>query len=322
MPVLADEEGVLLVGHARVDAAAKLQLTSIPVIVAKGWTEDEKRAYRLADNQLAARAGWDPDLLNNELRALEFGGFNVDLSGFQPDRLAEILAGLGSGGLTDPDSIPEVPGQPVTRRGDIWVLGDHRVGCGDSTNPADVAAVLAGSQPHLMIADPPYGVAYDPSWRGRLGLDVGKLAQGKVLNDDQADWREAYALFPGDVAYIWHAALYGDVVAAGLAACGFQLRAQIVWAKQHFTLSRGDYHWKHETCGYAVREGKGSHWTGDRTQTTIWEFPNGNPFGTRSASRAGGTARRSRSSACAARSLTTAGRARRSTTCFSIPARA
>jgi hypothetical protein len=159
MPVLADEEGVLLVGHARVDAAAKLQLTSIPVIVAKGWTEDEKRAYRLADNQLAARAGWDPDLLNNELRALEFGGFNVDLSGFQPDRLAEILAGLGSGGLTDPDSIPEVPGQPVTRRGDIWVLGDHRVGCGDSTNPADVAAVLAGSQPHLMIADPPYGVA-------------------------------------------------------------------------------------------------------------------------------------------------------------------
>jgi hypothetical protein len=120
----------------------KLKLTSIPVIVAKGWTEDEKRAYRLADNQLAARAGWDPDLLNNELRALEFAGFNLDLIGFQPDRLAEILAGLGSSGLTDPDSIPQAPDQPVTGRGDIWVLGDHRVGCGDSTNAADVAPVL------------------------------------------------------------------------------------------------------------------------------------------------------------------------------------
>jgi DNA modification methylase len=279
MPVLADEQGVLLVGHVRVEAAAKLKLTSIPVIVAKGWTENEKRAYRLADNQLAARASWDSDLLHNELRDLKFADFNLDVIGFQPDRLAEILAGLGSSGLTDPDSIPEAPDQPVTRRGDIWVLGDHRVGCGDSTNATDVAPVLAGSQPHLMVADPPYGVSYDPSWRARRGLAAGKLALGKVLNDDRADWREAYALFPGDVAYVWHGALHGDIVAAGLAACRFQLRAQIVWAKQHFTLGRSDYHWKHETCWYAVREGKASHWTGDRTQTTIWEFPNGNPFG-------------------------------------------
>ena len=100
-----------------------------------------------------------------------------------------------------------------------------------------------------------------------------------MLNDDRADWREAYALFPGDVAYIWHGALHGDIVAAGLAACRLQLRAQIVWAKQHFTLSRGDYHWKHETCWYAVREGKSSHWGGDRRQTTVWEIANNNPFG-------------------------------------------
>jgi DNA modification methylase len=279
MPVLVDENGVLIVGHARVGAAAKLNLPSIPVIVAKGWTEDETRAYRMADNQLAARASWDPDLLHNELRDLQFADFDLDLIGFEPDRLAEILAGLGSSGLTDPDSIPEVPDQPVTGRGDIWILGDHRVGCGDSTSAADIAPVLAGSQPHLMTADPPYGVAYDPSWRARHGLGAGKLALGKVLNDDRADWREAYALFPGDVAYVWHGALHGDVVAAGLATCGFQLRAQIVWAKQHFTLGRGDYHWKHETCWYAVRGGRVSHWTGDRTQTTVWEFPNGNPFG-------------------------------------------
>ena len=103
--------------------------------------------------------------------------------------------------------------------------------------------------------------------------------RGKVVNDDRADWHEAYALFPGDVAYVWLGALHGGVVAAGLAACGFQLRAQIVWGKQHFTLSRGDYHWKHETCWYAVREGKTSHWQGDRTQTTVWEIANNNPFG-------------------------------------------
>jgi DNA modification methylase len=279
MPVLVDENGGLIVGQARTSAAAKLKLPSVPVIVARGWTEEEKCAYRLADNQLAARASWDPDLLRDELQDLKIAGFDVDLIGFEPDRLAEILAGLGPSGLTDPESIPEVPNAPVTGRGDIWLLEDHRVGCGDSTSAADVAAVLAGSQPHLMVADPPYGVNYDPSWRARRGVAAGKLARGKVLNDDRADWREAYALFPGDIAYVWHGALHGDVVAAGLAACGLQLRAQIVWAKQHFTLGRGDYHWKHETCWYAVREGKASHWTGDRTQTTVWEFPNSNPFG-------------------------------------------
>jgi DNA modification methylase len=258
-----------------------LGLKSIPVIVAHGWSEEEKQAYRLADNELAARANWDSDLLGSELRDLKFGGFDLDLIGFEPDRLDEILAGLGSSGLTDPDAILEIPDQPVTRPGDVWLLDDHRVGCGDSTNAADVEPVLAGSQPHLMVTDPPYGVDYDPSWRARRGLGSGKLARGKVLNDNRADWRQAYALFTGDVAYVWHGALHGDVVGADLAACGLQRRAQIVWVKQHFTLSRGDYHWKHECCCYTVRDGKTSHWQGDRTQTTVWEILNNNPFGNR-----------------------------------------
>ena len=278
-PVVVDEEGNLLAGHGRARAAAKLGLTSIPVIVANGWSQEEKRAYRLADNQLAARASWDFDLLGHELQELGFGGIDLGLIGFEPDQLETILAGLGSSGLTDPDSIPEILEQPVTRPGDIWLLGDHRVGCGDSTNSADVARVLAGTEPHLMVTDPPYGVGYEPSWRSRRTLSRGKLAQGKVLNDDRADWQEAYALFPGDVAYVWHGALHGDVIAANLAGCGLQPRAQIIWSKQHFTLGRGDYHWKHETCWYAVRDGKTSHWQGDRTQTTVWEIANNNPFG-------------------------------------------
>src|SRR5262249_43457528 len=126
IPVLVDEQGVLLAGHARVSAAAKLGLKSIPVIVARGWSDDEKRAYRLADNQLAARASWDSERLSNELRELEFAGFDLDLIGFERDQLDTILASLGPSSLTDPDSVPEVPEQPVTRRGDIWLLGNHR----------------------------------------------------------------------------------------------------------------------------------------------------------------------------------------------------
>src|SRR5438477_3895034 len=281
MPLLVDEQGELISGHARVGAAIILELKSIPVIVARGWSEDEKRAYRVADNQLAARATWDSDLLRDELQALKFADFDLSSIGFELNELETILAGLGSSGLTDPDSVPEIPDQPVTRPGDGWLLGNHRVGCGNSTSAADVAPVLAGSQPHLMITDPPYGVEYDPSWRARRNQSGGKLARGKVLNDDRADWHEAYALFPGDVAYVWYGALHGDVVAADLAACGLQRRAQIIWVKQHFILSRGHYHWKHECCWYAVREGKTSHWQGDRTQTTVWEIANNNPFGNR-----------------------------------------
>lgn len=178
-PALVDEQGVLIAGHGRVAAGAKLEVSSIPVIVARGWSEEEKQAYRLADNELAARARWDPDLLRSELSNLKFSGFDLDLIGFEPDRLEDILAGLGSSSLTDPDSTPDIPENPVARPGDVWVLGEHRVGCGDSTNAADVAPVLGGSKPHLMVADQPYGVGYDPSWRARRGLGSGKLAEGK-----------------------------------------------------------------------------------------------------------------------------------------------
>ena len=322
-PVLVDEQGVLIAGHGRVAAAAQLGLTiPIPVIVAQGWSEEEKQAYRLADNELAARGSWYVDLLRSELGDLKNSRFDLGLTGFDPDRLAEILASLGSGGLSDPDSIPDVPDQPVTGPGDVWRLGDHRVGCGDSTNAANVEPVLAGSQPHLMVSDPPYGVGYDPSWRACRGVSSGKLARGKVLNDDRADWRQAYSLFTGDVAYVWHGALHGDVVGGDLTACGFELRAQIVWTKPHFTLSRGHYHWRHETCWYAVREGKAGHWQGGRKQTTGGRSPITIRLAINSASRVGDTPRKSRSSACAVRSSTTAGRASWSTTRFSVRARA
>ena len=159
--------------------------------------------------------------------------------------------------------------------------GGHRLLCGDSTVATDVERVLGGAEPHLMVTDPPYGVEYDPNWRNQRGLALrreegvegaigGGTAVGRVLNDDRADWREAWALFPGDVAYVWHAGLHAGEVEASLLAAGFIIRSQIIWDKTRLVIGRGDYHWRHEPCWYAVRRGKVGHWAGDRSQTTIW----------------------------------------------------
>ena len=129
-----------------------------------------------------------------------------------------------------------------------------------------------------MVTDPPYGVEYDPQWRERAGL--GRQRQvGTVRNDHQADWSAAYKLFTGDVAYVWHAGVHAAEVADSLATAEFQIRSQIVWAKQHFALSRGNYHWGHEPCWYCVRKGHSSRWRGDRTQSTVWQIANLNSFG-------------------------------------------
>ena len=158
--------------------------------------------------------------------------------------------------------------------------GGHRIICGDSTDAATVERLLAGVKPHLMVTDPPYGVEYDASWRneaartskGMGNRAIGAGAIGKVMNDDRADWREAWALFPGDVAYVWHAGKHAGMVADSLQAAKFDVRSQIIWAKNHLAISRGDYHWQHEPCWYAVRAKATSHWSGDRKQSTLWQI--------------------------------------------------
>jgi DNA modification methylase len=200
-------------------------------------------------------------------------GFDLSLVGFSDRELTSFSVAQHQG-LTDPDDIPDPPVDPVSRAGDVWLLGTHRLVCGDCTDAAAVSAALAGIVPHLMVTDPPYGVNYDPGWRGRSGLSDGStLARGEVLNDNRADWREAWLLFPGDVAYVWHSALHAGTVATSLEAAGFVIRSQIIWDKTRLVISRGDYHWRHEPAWYAVRKGKTGHWAGDRKQTTIWEIP-------------------------------------------------
>jgi DNA modification methylase len=270
-PVLVDEDGRIIAGHGRVLAAGRLGFTEVPVMVAEGWTEAQKRAYVIADNQLALTADWDLELLSSEVKGLNEWGFDLSLLGFSD--IDELLAG-NSSGFTDPDEAPELPAVPVTKQGDLWVLGNHRLVCGDSTNAVDVAAVLAGVQPHLMVTDPPYGVDYDADWRNRAdranGKPYGARAIGVVTNDDRVDWRQAWALFPGDVAYVWHAGRRASAVQSSLEAAKFEIRCQVVWAKPRHIISRGHYHWQHEPCWYAVRKGKGGNWTGGRSQTTLW----------------------------------------------------
>lgn len=194
----------------------------------------------------------------------------------------ELLESLGANQVTpiefkrDPDDVPtKAPAR--TKRGDVWLLGDHRVMCGDATSEVDVAKLIDGAEPFLCVTDPPYGVNYDPGWRN-VEAAKGNLADaarrvGAVMNDDRADWSEAWKLFPGDVLYSWHPPGATSLIhAEALQGSGFNLRMQIIWAKSNFPIGRGDYHVRHEPCWYAVRDGKPAKRTKDRTQTTLWEI--------------------------------------------------
>ena len=279
VPVLVDDAGVLIAGHGRVLAAKALGLQEVPAIRLGHLTEAQARAYRLADNQLALNSTWDESLLAAELRALRTEEFDLGLIGFDGAALDRLLSDaspeVSATSAGDPDApAPEPPAAPVTRLGDLWLLGPHRLLCGDSTNATDVARLLDGARPHLMVTDPPYGVNYDPEWRNEAGVSA-TMRTGKVANDDRADWRATWSLFPGDVAYVWHAGVHARTVIESLEAAGFAVRSQIVWAKSRFVLGRGDYHWQHEPCLYAVRKGATGHWQGARDQATLWAISNG-----------------------------------------------
>lgn len=247
-------------------------------MVATGWTEAQKRAYTLADNQLALGSDWDEAILRSELDALAAMDFDLPLLGFDEGELSAIF-NPPQAGLTDPDDVPETPADAVSVLGDVWLLGKHRIVCGDSTDADTVAKCLNGVVPHLMVTDPPYGVSYDANWRNEAdranGKPYGARAVGKVENDDRADWSEAYSLFPGEVAYVWHPpGATGLVFGASLQASGFDIRMVIIWAKQQFPIGRGHYHVQHEPCYYAVRKSAGAtgHWQGDRKQSTLWHI--------------------------------------------------
>lgn len=281
-PVLIDSDNGIIAGHGRVMAAQKLGLVSVPCLRLSHLSETQKRAYILADNRLAELGGgWDAEMLKLELADL--GDLDVDLDGigFGADDLQDLELSEEPE-ASDVDAEPQIDKAEELRAkwgvepGQLWELGDHRLLCGDSTKKEDVDKALGGASPLLMVTDPPYGVNYDASWRVEAGVNKPwqTRAEGKVENDDKADWTETWELFEGAVAYVWHGGLHAKVVAESLEKSGFAIRSQIIWAKPSLVMGRGHYHWQHEPCWYAVRKNETGIWNGDRKQATVWDIAN------------------------------------------------
>ncbi len=263
--IIAQPDLRVIGGHMRIKILKELGINEITVLVPdRELTEAEFKRLLIQDNLPFGEFDWP-------LLQTDFAFQDLKEWGLPADWLAKARVKYND---EEADRVPELPAKATSRPGDIWLLGKHRVLCGDSTKREDVEALLRAARPNLMVTDPPYGVEYDADWRNRVqradGSMVAARAIGVVHNDDRDDWRDAWALFPGNIAYVWHAGLSAGVVAESLESQGFKLRAQIIWAKSNFAIGRGDYHWKHEPCLYAVRE-KGD-WHGDRSQTTLWDI--------------------------------------------------
>lgn len=262
-PVLIDETNGIIAGHGRILAAEKLKYKDAPCIILSGLTDAQKRAYVIADNKIAENAGWDEEMLKLEIMDLDGLEFDLGLLGFDDDELDDLLdLGEKEEGNTDPDEVPEPPDDPVSKAGDVWVLGDHRLMCGDSTDHDAVATMMDGDLADQLITDPPYNVDY-----------VGKTKEALTIQNDSMD-DNAFLQFlidlyksadnvmkPGAVFYIWHADSEGYNFRGAAKAVDWKVRQCIIWNKDSMVLGRQDYHWKHEPCqpaGTMVRTPDGS----------------------------------------------------------------
>lgn len=272
-PVLIDADNGIIAGHGRVLAAQKLGLETVPTVRIDYMTEAQKRAYVLADNKLALNAGWDEELLALELGELREIGFEVELTGFSKEEIDELLLGdddLVEEGLTDDDEAPEPQEEFVSRRGDIWLLGRHRLMCGDSTSIDDVQDLIAGEACDACWTDPPYNVAYE----GSNGLSI----KNDSMSDDSffEFLRDAYvsmfaALREGAPIYVAHADTEGLNFRRAFKEAGFKLSGCLIWVKNALVLGRSDYQWRHEPILYGWKPGAAHPWFGARNKTTVIE---------------------------------------------------
>lgn len=272
-PVLIDEANGIIAGHGRVLAARKLKLTEVPCIRLAHLTEAQKRAYVIADNKLALNAGWDEAMLKLELADLKALDFDLDLTGFTADEIDALLAEAGSEGLTDPDDTPEPPAEPVSRLGDVWVCGPHRVMCGSSLEMTAMERLCGEQRVDMLLTDPPYNVAYTGKTKDALTI------QNDSMSDEafRTFLRDAFVtadavLKPGAVFYIWHADSEGFNFRGACRDAGWQVRQCLIWQKNTMVMGRQDYHWQHEPCLYGWKDGAGHLWASDRKQTTLLKF--------------------------------------------------
>jgi DNA modification methylase len=272
-PVLIDEANGIIAGHGRVMAARKLKLTEVPCIRLAHLTDAQKRAYVIADNKLALNAGWDEAMLKLELADLKALDFDLDLTGFNTDEIDALLAEPGTAGLTDPDDTPEPPTEPVTRSGDVWICGQHRVMCGSSLEMTAMERLCGDQRVDMLLTDPPYNVAYTGKTKDALTI------QNDSMNDDafRTFLRDGFVtadgmLKPGAVFYIWHADSEGYNFRGACKDAGWQIRQCLIWQKNNMVMGRQDYHWQHEPCLYGWKDGAGHLWASDRKQTTLLKF--------------------------------------------------
>jgi DNA modification methylase len=280
-PVIINRvSGYLIDGHERVmQALGQGDDTPVPFIEVD-LTEDEEAIALASFDWITYMATYDQDTLSDLLR-------DIDTDNAQLQALLDDIATQNNISLDEEtpledagpqvDRAAELQEKWQTASGQLWIIpsktgkGEHRLLCGDSTNADDVARLMGGAKPRLMVTDPPYGVEYEPEWRDEA-FTVGDRRTGKVENDNRVDWTEAWRLSPCAVVYCWHADRHASSVQSSLEAANFIIRCQIIWAKSHFVISRGHYHWKHEPCWYAVRKGESADWAGDHSQTTLWEI--------------------------------------------------
>ncbi len=272
-PIVVDGEGVIVCGHTRFLAAQHLGMDQVPVHVATDLSPDQVRAYRIADNKSAELAEWNLDQLALELKDIEASPLDIDLEkfGFAPDELAKLLGKGAAGG--DEAEAPMPPEQPVTRLGDLWLLGEHRVFCGDSSDATAIERLMGDDEADLLLTDPPYNVGY-----------VGATAEQLTIANDAMD-ESAYERFlvgtlgtalarlrAGGAFYIWHADSHGHAVRSACTTIGLTIRQCLMWVKSALVLGRQDYHWRHEPCLYGWKDGAAHTWLSDRSQTTVLTF--------------------------------------------------
>jgi DNA modification methylase len=283
IPCLVRSDGEVVDGHLRLKAARKLGIAEVPVILCDEWTPAQVKAFRLMVNRSVTWADWDEDLLALELKEIQESDYDLSFTGFDTHEIDGLLA------LEDDEkanAVPPLPETPVSRLGDLWLLGSHRALCGDATSAEVVARLLGDRKPRLMTTDPPYGIELDSEWRDRAGLNghgpaepsyMKKRTKGhnetKISGDTRADWSEAFALVPSlEVAYCWHASKFTREVLDGLLRIGFVHHQQIIWNKERTVLTRTHYWFAHEPCWY-VRK-KNAPWFGKPGQnSTIWSAP-------------------------------------------------
>ena len=282
VPIVARSDGSVVDGHLRLMAARHLGMETVPVVLADEWTPAQVKAFRIAVNKSAEFAEWDTAMLALEIEDLKELDFDLELTGFELPELDEILgagADGGTEGQTDPDAVPEAQEEPVSRLGDVWLLGRHRLMCGDSTDAGSVALLMNGSNADLLLTDPPYNVSYEGGTKDRLTILNDSMDDEKFRSFLADAFKAADTVMKNGAAfYIWHADSEGYNFRGAVRDTGWMVRQCLIWVKNSMVLGRQDYQWKHEPCLYGWKDGAAHLWTSDRRQTTVLEFnkPNRN----------------------------------------------